>query len=57
MRHAIIDGETMQVVNLIIWDGAEFLPPRGHLVVRSDEALLGDTYDASTNKFTSQETD
>lgn len=53
MCHAIVDGKTMEVINLIIWEGAEWLPPRGCYVIRSDEAKLGDKYDPKTNTFIS----
>jgi len=51
MRHAIVEAKTKKVVNVIVWEGAEFLPPRGHLVVRSDKCDIGDTYDEVNNSF------
>lgn len=50
MKHAIINQDN-KVVNIIIWEGAEWLPPRNHTVVRSDEANIGDIYDPVTNTF------
>lgn len=49
--HAIVNNETKEVVNVIVWDGAEWLPPRGHLVIQSDVANIGDIYDSETKTF------
>jgi len=49
-RHAICD-KTGKVVNVIIWDGAEFLPPRDHYVIQDDSVNVGDTYDFKSKKF------
>lgn len=51
MRFAIVNRETGKVVNVILWEGAEFIPPRGHIVVRLDECDIDDTYDFNTNKI------
>ena len=51
MKHAIINNDTKTVVNIIVWEGAEWLPPRNHIVVRSDIANIGDTYDERTGFF------
>lgn len=48
-RHAIIDPQTWEVVNVIIWEGAEWLPPRGYMVVQADICDIGDHYDNQTN--------
>lgn len=50
-RHAIIENTTKKVVNCVIWEGKEWLPPRNHLVVRSDTANIGDEYNEETNTF------
>ena len=50
MRPAIVNKDNV-VVNIIIWEGAEFLPPRDHLVVRSDACDIGDLYDEDKNIF------
>lgn len=50
MRHAIID-QSNEVVNIIIWEGAEWLPPRNHTVVQSDSAAIGDIYEPTTGTF------
>jgi hypothetical protein len=57
MRHAIVNKDTLKVVNIIIWDGAEFLPPHGHLVVHCgiNPCDINDTYIAETNTFCSKE--
>jgi hypothetical protein len=52
MKHAIIDQEN-KVVNIVIWEGHEWLPPKGHTVVRSDSAHIGDIYDPQSNSFKS----
>jgi hypothetical protein len=56
-RHAIVD-ETGLVVNMIIWEGAEFLPPRNHTVIQLNATYeangpvgIGDTYDAVHDTF------
>lgn len=51
----VVENETNIVVNSIIWDGAEFLPPRNHLVIQSDTARIGDIYDVETKTFSSPE--
>jgi len=52
---AIVENESKQVVNVIDWEGAEWLPPRNHLVIKSDEASIGDIYDPLTKTFTKPE--
>lgn len=49
-RHAVINKNNV-VVNVIIWDGREWLPPKDHYVIRSDYCNLGDTYDRLRNEF------
>ena len=56
-RHAIVD-EAGLVVNMIIWEGSEFLPPRNHIVIQLNDRYeskgrvgIGDTYDAMTDSF------
>jgi len=51
MKHAVINNETKKVVNIIIWDGAEWLPPRNHFVIRSDIAEIGDIWNEKDNSF------
>jgi hypothetical protein len=46
----IVNNETKKVVNIIVWEGAEWLPPRDHLVIESD-AQIGDIYDPETKTF------
>lgn len=50
-RFAVIENDTKRVVNVIIWQGAEWLPPRDHLVVPSETANIGDTYDVESGQF------
>lgn len=51
MRHAIVNNDSKLVVNVVVWDGAEWLPPRDHLVVRSDNCDIGDKYDEEKKLF------
>ena len=51
---ALIENETNLVVNIIVWEGAEWQPPRDHLVIQSDTANIGDLYDPETQTFTHQ---
>lgn len=50
MRHAIINKKG-QVVNVVIWEGHEWLPPRDHWVVRADNCDIGDLYDFEKDQF------
>lgn len=50
MRHALVNQEN-KVVNVIIWEGAQWLPPHNHYVVRCDQCDIGDTYNPETNTF------
>lgn len=54
-RHAIINNDTNIVVNVILWDGNEWLPPKNHLVVQSDLANIGDNYERNTNTFSNKQ--
>ena len=51
-RHAIVNKDN-KVVNVVIWEGAEWLPPRDHLVVNCPDGRcdIGDIYDPKTNSF------
>lgn len=50
MRFAIVNQDNL-VVNVIVWEGAEFLPPCNHIVVQNDSVDIGDMYDPATNSF------
>lgn len=50
IRHAIVNKDNV-VVNVVVWNGAEWLPPRDHLVVQDDRVNIGDVYDPNTNTF------
>lgn len=41
--HAIVNLDGI-VVNIVIWEGHEWLPPRNHYVIQSDTARIGDNY-------------
>lgn len=51
VHHAIIDPKTNEVINVVIWEGAEWLPPRGYYVVQDDLAQIGDKYDFERKKL------
>lgn len=50
MRHAVVNKDN-KVVNVVIWNGAEWLPPRNHYVIRCDNCDIGDTYDPQKKEF------
>lgn len=50
-RFAIVNDKN-EVVNVIVWEGAEFLPPRGHSVIKDDGVDVHDLYDPQAKKFT-----
>jgi len=50
-RHAIVD-KAGEVVNVVIWEGAEWMPPRDHYVVRDDGCDVGDLYNFDKGTFT-----
>lgn len=50
-RHAIIDPKTNRVINVVIWNGAEWLPPRNHIVLQHDSVDIDDIYDPSTGSI------
>lgn len=51
-RHALVNTDN-KVVNIIMWEGAEWLPPRNHTVidVSNIDCHIGDTYDQQNNNF------
>lgn len=51
MRHAIIENDTKTVVNIVLWEGKEWLPPRNHLVIQDDNASIGDTWNEVNKVF------
>ena len=53
-RYAMIDPKTNKVKNVVIWDGiTEWAPSKTHLMIRSEQANIGDSFDYKTDKFTS----
>ncbi len=50
-NHALIDPKTGLVRNVIIWDGAEWTPPRDHYVVHDCDGVIGDYWDQNNNCF------
>jgi hypothetical protein len=51
MRHAVINKKTLEVVNVIIWEGHEIKFPDNWLVIPSEYAEIGDFYDQENQKF------
>ncbi len=51
-RYAVINNESRKVVNVVIWEGAEWLPPRNHLVVPCKDGGIGWYYHEDKNAFT-----
>jgi len=53
MRYAIIDGNNM-VVNVVMYtgDNGPWSPPDGCIMIQSDTANIGNTYDPDGKKFT-----
>lgn len=51
-RHAIVNKDNI-VVNVVIWEGAEWLPPRDHMVVNCPDGKcdIDDIYNPDTNTF------
>lgn len=51
-NHAIINKDNI-VVNIVIWENSEWLPPRDHIVmdVSKMNCHIGDTYDPVKNTF------
>jgi hypothetical protein len=48
MKYAIVNSDNL-VVNIVAWDGvSKWLPPKDHIVIQSDQANIGDKYDAQT---------
>ena len=53
MRYAIIDPNLKErnIINIVEWEGAEWLPPRYTVVMPCKEANCGDTYHFDKNEF------
>ncbi len=53
MRYAIIDPNLKEqnIINIIEWEGAEFLPPRNTVVIPCPEANCRDTYNFEKKEF------
>lgn len=51
MRHAVVEEATGIVKNVIIWGGALWSPPIGHIAVPNESVNIGDIYDKETNSF------
>lgn len=53
-RFGIVENKSRIVVNVVEWEGAEWLPPRNHLVIRDDKVNIGDLYDEEKKIFIKQ---
>ncbi|CAB4127784.1 hypothetical protein UFOVP97_38 [uncultured Caudovirales phage] len=53
MRYAIIDPMLVakNIINIVEWEGGEWLPPRGTHVLACPLANTGDTYNFTTREF------
>lgn len=53
MRYAVIDPNLQEknIINIIEWNGGEWLPPRGMHVIPCPEANAGDTWIKETGEF------
>ena len=51
-RHAIVNKDN-KVVNVVIWQGASWLPPMNHYVINciDEKCDIGDTYDPVNKVF------
>jgi len=58
MRYAVINKETKEVINVIIWDGISEISGLTDnpniILVRTDTGNIGDIYDENTNEFISK---
>lgn len=50
-RHALIDPKTGLVRNIIVWEGAPFLPPKDHYVVYNCDGQMGDYWHQDKDCF------
>lgn len=50
-RHAIIDAKTGLVRNVVIWEGASWLPPKDHFVVHDCDGQIGDYWHQDSDVF------
>ena len=51
-RHAVINKETGEVVNVIAWDGiAKWAPPEGHYTIPHEDCGRGDFWDEKRQDF------
>lgn len=51
MRYAVVNLETTEVINIIIFNGGNWSPPQGYIAVQSESAQIGDTFDVIHKKF------
>lgn len=51
MRHAVIDTRSLEVINVILWEGHAMEWPQYWLVIPSDIAQIGDSYNPEDKTF------
>ena len=51
-RYGLVDKDTGKVVNVIVWENSEWLPPTNCLVVKHDKIDRDDQYDFTDHTFT-----
>lgn len=51
MRFGIINTTTNKVVNVVVWRGAEWLPPKGTIVVQAERIDIGDEWNPDTEEI------
>jgi len=44
-KYAHINTTTNKIINISLWDGREYLPKAGTIMVQSDDAQIGDDWD------------
>lgn len=51
MKHAVVDKKTLEVTNIVLWEGHPITWPEHWLVVPSEVAEIGDHYDPESKTF------
>ncbi len=52
LRYAVIHRASLEVQNVILWDGeSQWSPPQGYFVVQNDYAAVSDVYDPDSKSF------
>lgn len=51
MRHAVVDQRNLEVINVIMWEGHTMEWPQHWLVIPSEIAQIGDSYNPESKTF------